>query len=55
MFLYNTSIITNPKLVWLQLQKTDYKDNDSVKKNIANLLQDVMEITTQDIMRNGQG
>ncbi|RLN23905.1 callose synthase 7-like [Panicum miliaceum] len=35
----------------------DYDENDPVKKNtqIANLLQDIMEIITQDIMKNGQG
>jgi len=38
------------------LQK-EYDENDPVKKNtqIANLLQDIMEIITQDIMKNGQG
>lgn len=38
------------------LQK-DYDENDPIKKNtqIANLLQDIMEIITQDIMKNGQG
>ncbi|PAN30833.1 hypothetical protein PAHAL_5G296500 [Panicum hallii] len=35
----------------------DYDENDPVKKNtqIANLLQDIMEIITQDIMKDGQG
>ncbi|XP_066311942.1 callose synthase 7-like isoform X2 [Miscanthus floridulus] len=35
----------------------EYEENDPVKKDtqIANLLQDIMEIITQDIMKNGQG
>ncbi|WVZ70217.1 hypothetical protein U9M48_018898 [Paspalum notatum var. saurae] len=35
----------------------DYDENDPAKKNtqIANLLQDIMEIITQDIMKHGQG
>uniref|UniRef100_J3L0R0 1,3-beta-glucan synthase n=1 Tax=Oryza brachyantha TaxID=4533 RepID=J3L0R0_ORYBR len=36
------------------LLKTD-EDIDPIKTQIANLLQDIMEIITQDIMRNGQG
>ncbi|KAK3164457.1 hypothetical protein QOZ80_1AG0018870 [Eleusine coracana subsp. coracana] len=39
----------------LNLLKTDYEDNDPVKTQVANLLQDIMEIITQDIMKNGQG
>ncbi|KAL6615212.1 hypothetical protein ACP70R_037482 [Stipagrostis hirtigluma subsp. patula] len=35
------------------LKVTD--ENDPVKTQIANLLQDIMEIITQDIMKNGQG
>uniref|UniRef100_A0A0D9YA18 1,3-beta-glucan synthase n=1 Tax=Oryza glumipatula TaxID=40148 RepID=A0A0D9YA18_9ORYZ len=34
--------------------RTD-EDIDPIKTQIANLLQDIMEITTQDIMKNGQG
>ncbi|KAL6884559.1 hypothetical protein ACP4OV_010495 [Aristida adscensionis] len=37
------------------LLKTDYDENDPVKTQIANLLQDIMEIITQEIMKNGQG
>ncbi|KAL6607973.1 hypothetical protein ACP70R_041036 [Stipagrostis hirtigluma subsp. patula] len=39
----------------LNLLKSDYDENDPVKTQIANLLQDIMEIITQDIMKNGQG
>ncbi|TVU33963.1 hypothetical protein EJB05_15782, partial [Eragrostis curvula] len=39
----------------LQLLKTDYDDSDPVKTQVANLLQDIMEIITQDIMKHGQG
>jgi len=44
------------KIGLFHLQK-DYDENDPVKKNtqIANLLQDIMEIIMQDIMKNGQG
>ncbi|KAF0917198.1 hypothetical protein E2562_017105 [Oryza meyeriana var. granulata] len=41
------------KLLTLLL-KTD-EDMDPIRTQIANLLQDIMEIITQDIMRNGQG
>ncbi|KAG8045068.1 hypothetical protein GUJ93_ZPchr0008g13161 [Zizania palustris] len=37
------------------LLKIDYEDIDPIKTQIANLLQDIMEIITQDIMRKGQG
>ena len=41
---------------WLiDLQKTEQEEHDTIKTQIANLLQDTMEIITQDIMKNGQG
>ncbi|XP_062200996.1 putative callose synthase 6 [Phragmites australis] len=39
----------------LDLLKNDHDEDDSVKTQIANLLQDIMEIITQDVMKNGQG
>jgi hypothetical protein len=36
-------------------QKADYEDYDNLKTHVANLLQDIMEIITQDIMKDGQG
>ncbi|OEL25066.1 Callose synthase 7 [Dichanthelium oligosanthes] len=45
------------KLLNLLKDWKDYDENDPVKKNtqIANLLQDIMEIIMQDIMKYGQG
>jgi hypothetical protein len=48
-------LLTLPEMDSHHLQKTDYEDNDVVKTQVANLLQDIMEIITQDIMKNGQG
>uniref|UniRef100_A0ACD5VR14 Uncharacterized protein n=1 Tax=Avena sativa TaxID=4498 RepID=A0ACD5VR14_AVESA len=42
------------KLLTLLL-KTEQEEHDTIKTQIANLLQDTMEIITQDIMKNGQG
>ena len=39
----------------LVLQKTEEEHDTTIKTQIANLLQDTMEIITQDIMKNGQG
>uniref|UniRef100_A0A0D9V1R5 1,3-beta-glucan synthase n=1 Tax=Leersia perrieri TaxID=77586 RepID=A0A0D9V1R5_9ORYZ len=42
----------------IPLYRIDYKtdeDIEPIKTQIANLLQDIMEIVTQDIMKNGQG
>ncbi|CAM0881255.1 unnamed protein product [Alopecurus aequalis] len=38
-----------------QTLKTEQEEHDTIKTQIANLLQDTMEIITQDIMKNGQG
>ncbi|XP_062212503.1 callose synthase 7-like [Phragmites australis] len=43
------------KLLKLLVLKDDYDENDPAKTQVANLLQDIMEIITQDIMKNGQG
>ncbi|XP_051207595.1 callose synthase 7 [Lolium perenne] len=42
------------KLLTLLL-RTEQEEHDTIKTQIANLLQDIMEIITQDIMKNGQG
>uniref|UniRef100_A0A453EUJ9 Callose synthase helical domain-containing protein n=3 Tax=Triticinae TaxID=1648030 RepID=A0A453EUJ9_AEGTS len=42
------------KLLTLLL-KTEEEHDTTIKTQIANLLQDTMEIITQDIMKNGQG
>jgi hypothetical protein len=46
--------LSSPKNDHLRLQRTD-EDIEPIKTQIANLLQDIMEIITQDIMKNGQG
>ncbi|KAM0909446.1 hypothetical protein ACQ4PT_014810 [Festuca glaucescens] len=42
------------KLLTLLL-RTEQEEHDTIKTQISNLLQDIMEIITQDIMKNGQG
>ncbi|KAM0855378.1 hypothetical protein ACQ4PT_049810 [Festuca glaucescens] len=37
------------------LLRTEQEEHDTIRTQIANLLQDIMEIITQDIMKNGQG
>lgn len=51
---YVPHFLSSPKNDHLRLQRTD-EDIEPIKTQIANLLQDIMEIITQDIMKNGQG
>lgn len=37
------------------LQKLEYEGIESYKTQIINVLQDIMEIITQDVMTNGRG
>ena len=41
------------KIVSLQLSDSDYEDEELYKDHIINVLQDIMEIITQDIMIDG--
>lgn len=38
-------------IVYLQLK--DYDDEESYRSTVINILQDIMEIITQDVMNNG--
>jgi len=41
------------KIVSLQLSDGDYEDGELYKSHIINVLQDIMEIITQDVMIDG--